>query len=190
MASAIGSSSAPVRSEHGEFWVDVRDFGAKADGGVTDNSGPIQAAIDALVAKLQGVINQVSPVGVVYIPTATNTYVVNKPIWVDSSNIEIRGDGWGSQVAMAFGLSHSVFIFGLSRLEHANVNGTTVPLQIDSTYRPDLFGKLDTSVVTVKPRGGGTGPPEQRRAGSLVQIQAFCPTVLGDASPRGERLLG
>ena len=131
---------------HGELWVDVRDYGAKSDGGITDNSGPIQAAIDALSSKLAG-----KPIlkGVVFIPSASLPYMVTKSIWVDAPNIEIQGEGWGSQVQMNGGYKRPVFIFGIRRVEQALVSGQWVPVQIDSSNRPDLYGKLDTSAAPV-----------------------------------------
>ncbi|MDE2508693.1 MAG: hypothetical protein KGM43_15895, partial [Planctomycetota bacterium] len=104
MPLAIGGSNSTSLSTHGAIWVDIRDYGAKADGGATDNSGPIQAAVDALITILKasppsgGLTN--SPRGVVYIPNSTLPYVVQKTIWVDYPGIEIRGDGWGSQISM------------------------------------------------------------------------------------------
>src|SRR5579883_2915334 len=165
MPPAIGGSWRPALA-HGSLWVDIRDFGAKADNGVTDNSGPIQAAVDALGAELNQ--NPHGPKGVVFIPSATLPYVVSKTIWVDHPNIEIRGEGWGSQVAMSPFAKHSVFLFGLRRAESTNVNGTQVPLQIDSTYRPDLFGKLDATAVPSPGIMWGI----RTNANSFVQIQA------------------
>ena len=180
MSLAIGGSAAPGRPAHGDLWVDVRDFGAKADNGATDNAGPIQAAIDALGAKLNYNNTPYGMKGVVYIPSASGTYVVNKTIWVDSPNIEIQGDGWGSQVQMNPSLKHSVFLFGLRRVESATVNGATVPVQIDAAHRPDLFGKLDSSVVT----GPGQRWGIRTNGDSFVQVQAS-PMSSGPMSAAG-----
>src|SRR4051794_37437014 len=89
MGPGIGGSAAPTTPPHGMLWVDVRDYGAKADGGVTDNSVPFQAAIDDLATKLAIEGNKG---GTVFIPGSPRTYVVNNSIWVDSNNIEIRGE--------------------------------------------------------------------------------------------------
>lgn len=144
MTLAIGGSSSPANPTHGALWVDVRDYGAKADNGVTDNSIPIQAAIDDVGSRLPV---QGGSKGVVFIPSAPLPYIVNKSIWVDSSNVEVRGEGWGSTVLMTGGYKHSVFIFGVQRVWQTFVNGSYVPLQINATNRPDLFGKLDASAA-------------------------------------------
>jgi hypothetical protein len=144
MSLAIGGSPAPARPPHGTLWVDVRDYGAKADSGLTDNSGPIQAAIDALGAMIQSLgLTR----GIVYIPGAPQAYVVYKSIWVDHNNIEIQGDGWGTVVTMTGSNKMPVFIFGIERVQYYPSNGSLVPIQVDATYRPDTFGKLDTSAA-------------------------------------------
>ena len=145
MAIAVGGSTIPPLNSKGTFWVDVRNYGAKADNGFTDNSVPIQAAIDALAAKLGSNTN--GPKGIVYIPSAPLPYVVYKTIWVDSPNIEIQGDGWGSQVAMSPFCKHNVFQFGVRRVEQSVINGTWTPVPIDAAHRPDLYGILDSTVV-------------------------------------------
>jgi len=165
MALAIGGSSAPAKPPRGSLWVDVRDYGAKADGGATDNSGPFQAAVDDLATKLRGNFNSS---GVVYIPSAPKPYFLNKSVWVDADNIEVRGDGWGSRVSMNGGNRHSVFLFGIRRVEQQYSNGSWVPVQIDPSYRPDLFGKLDASAVPATGVRWGL----RTHANSFVQFQA------------------
>lgn len=165
MSLAIGGTSDPARSPHGTLWVDVRDYGAKADNGVTDNSVPFQAAIDDLASKLQG---NYDAKGVVFIPNAPQAYYVNKSIWVDRDNIEIQGEGWGTRVLMNGGNRHTVFIFGIRRVEQTNVNGSMVPVQMDASHRPDLFGKLDTSVVSSLGAKWGI----RTKGDSFVQFQA------------------
>ena len=166
MSHAIGGSSPSTRPAHGELWFDVRDFGAKGDNGITDNAGPIQATIDALAAKLN--YNVHGPKGVVYVPSALGAYVVSKTIWVDCPNLEIRGDGWGSQVQMNGSAKHTVFQFGVRRTEATVVNGATVPLNINSSNRPDLFGKLDATAAP----SAGTMWGIRTNSNSFVQIQA------------------
>ncbi len=143
MTLAIGGSSSAGNSTVGQLWVNVLDYGARADNGVTDNSGPIQAAIDALAAMMAGV-NVAS--GIVYIPSATESYCVTKPIYLDSSNIEIRGDGAGSVVYMIGG-AHPVFIVGVSRVATSYVNGVATPVSIGTANRPDCFGVLDKTAA-------------------------------------------
>jgi len=166
MTLAIGGSSVAGKPPHGTLWVDVRDYGAKADSGITDNSGPFQAAVDDLASRLA--TYQPSPKGVVFIPSATGFYHVSKTVWVDQDNIEIRGEGWGSMVIMDNYSKHSVFQFGLKRVERIFVNGAYAPLTVDATYRPDLFGKLDTSVVNAAGQMWGI----RTNANSCVQFQA------------------
>ena len=144
MTIAIGGSSSAAKPAHGELWVNIRDYGAKADDGLTDNTAAIQAAIDDLISKLAN-----SPLyrGVVFVPSAPKAYFVTKTLWIDAPNIEIRGEGYGSVVALLGGNRHNLLQFGLRRIEYATTNGVRTPLQINSSNRPDLFGKLDTSVV-------------------------------------------
>ena len=165
MPLAIGGSSAPTRPPRGVFWVDVRDYGAKADNGLTDNTGPFQAAIDDLAAKLQALTY---PSGVVFIPAATKPYGVYTPVFVDHDNITIQGEGQGTLVTMAGGGSHSIFIFGVRRVQEAFVNGTAVPLTIGPSNRPDLFGKLDASVAPAPGAHWGL----RTNANTFVEFQA------------------
>jgi hypothetical protein len=158
--------------------VDVRDYGAKADNGATDNSGPIQAAIDALAAKIGSNTN--GPKGIVYIPSAPLPYTVYKTIWVDSPNIEIQGDGWGSEVAMSQYFKHNVFQFGIRRVEQAVVNGAWTPVSIDAAHRPDLYGILDTTVVSAPGQKWGL----RTHGDSFIQFQAS-PLSSGPASALG-----
>ncbi len=143
MSLAIGGSNAPAMSTFGSLWVDVRDFGAKADNGVTDNSVPFQAAIDHAATMMQGITFSSA---IVYIPGAPASYCVYHPVFLDQSNIEIRGDG-NSTVIQMLGTKHPVFIAGIARIATTVVNGVSVPLTIGSSNRPDCFGKLDASVA-------------------------------------------
>ncbi|GAC1463639.1 MAG: hypothetical protein NVSMB9_01310 [Isosphaeraceae bacterium] len=177
MPLAIGGSFVPTRPQHGSLWVDVRDYGAKADNGITDNSIPFQAAIDDMALKLQGSLDLK---GVIFIPSAPLSYIVNKSIWVDSKNIEIQGEGWGSSVIMASYPKHSVFIFGIQRKWTKFINGSWGTVQIDATNRPDLFGKLDSSAVS----GPGTNWGIRTNGNSFAQFQAG-PLSAGVSSAAG-----
>ncbi len=185
MPLAIGGSNSTSLSTHGAIWVDIRDYGAKADGGATDNSGPIQAAVDALITILKasppsgGLTN--SPRGVVYIPNSTLPYVVQKTIWVDYPGIEIRGDGWGSQISMNASLAHNVLQFGARRTETTTVNGQPASLQIDSAHRPDAYNVLDSSAAAAPGRRWGL----RTNANSFVQFQAS-PLCAGVQSSLGQ----
>jgi hypothetical protein len=165
MTLAIGGSTAPTKTSNGAYWVDVRDYGAKADNGVTDNSVPFQAAIDDLALKLNGAKDGK---GIVYIPSAPLPYRLNKSVWVDCNNVEIRGDGWGTNVSMSLPYKHSMFIFGIRRVEQTLINGVWVPVRLDATNRPDLFGKLDLSAVP----NPGTRWGIRTNGNSFVQFHA------------------
>ena len=138
-----GSSTTPARSDHGTLWVDVRDYGAKADGGVTDNAIPFQAAVDDLKSRMAG-NGQLK--GVVFIPSAPTFYVVYSSVFVDGDGIEIHGEGWGTFVVP--NMKQPVFIFGVSRDQTYLLNGVTQHQTVNATNRPDLFGKLDLSAVS------------------------------------------
>jgi hypothetical protein len=177
MCAEIGGSPVPVKPDHGELWVNVRDYGAKADAGVTDNSGPFQAAVDALIAKLAG---KPALQGVVHIPSAPAGYMLTKSIWVDAPNIEIRGEGWGSNVQMHYYFKNSAFIFGVRRVEQVSVNGQTITASIDASNRPDLYGKLDTSAAPAPSTRWGI----RTKGSSYLQFQA-CSLSSGAKSAAG-----
>jgi Pectate lyase superfamily protein len=165
MCAAIGGASVSGRPSRGDLWVDVRDYGAKGDGGITDNASAFQAAVDAAIAKVGGLPFKK---GIVFIPSAPQFYLVSRSIWVDSDNIEIQGEGWGSLVWLNGYFKQPVFIFGIRRIEHATVNGQVVTAQIDASYRPDLFGKLDTSAAPTPGAKWGI----RTNGSSFVQFQA------------------
>jgi hypothetical protein len=175
MTLAIGGSSTPAKPFHGGLWVDVLDYGAKGDG-ITDNSAPIQAGIDDLISKM-GFPNAYK--GVVFLPSAPLPYAVVNTLWVDAENIEIQGEGWGTQIQMR--ARHSTFFFGVRRIEYQIVSGTCVPLQINASNRPDLFEKLDTSVV----KSPGMRCGIRTNGNSFVQFQAS-PISSGPSSSAGE----
>jgi hypothetical protein len=175
MTLAIGDSSTPAKPFHGGLWVDVRDYGAKGDG-ITDNSTPIQAAIDDLISTM-GFPNAYK--GVVFIPSASLPYAVVDTLWVDAENIGLQGEGWGTQIQMR--ARHSTFRFGVRRTEYQMVGGTRVPLQINASNRPDLFEKLDTSVVNSPGLRWGI----RTNGNSFVQFQAS-PISSGPSSSAGQ----
>ncbi len=172
MALPIGGSPGVTRTPGGAMQVNVLDFGAKPDG-TTDNQPMIQAAVDALITVL--VAYGPTTFGVVYFPSAALPYYVKSPIWLDNGNITVKGDGPGATfVAMFGGFNHPVFICGLHRTA---MNGLT-PVTIDSTYRPDCFGKLDTSAASATNQKWGL----RTNANSFVQFQAG-PFAAGQSFP-------
>lgn len=105
----------------------------KADG-ITDGSAAVQQAIDnasSLVTK------NGAPHVVVYLPASEKPYVISKPVFVMSDDISIRGDGYGTKIVTG---SHDCFVFAWNE----KMVGVR---RWDGVYRPDLFGKLDSSVA-------------------------------------------
>lgn len=168
MASAIGGGSSS-RPASGAFRVDVRDYGANTAYGF-DNAPVFQAAVDALAARL-AVAHAANPairvVGTVFVAQAINYYYFNGPVWVDSPYIEIRGEGEGTVLSMHGTICHPIFIFGLRRQVPA---GPGVPklLVPDASYRPDLFGKLDSLAASSPGQRWGF----RSNGDSLIQSQA------------------
>ena len=140
-----------------DFFVDVRQFGAKADLR-TDNAEAFQLAVDQVAARIDKAMPEASGMrasGVVFIPSAVGSYRLSRPVWVDHPFIEIRGEGQGTRVECFPQRNHPLFLFGLRRVAKVKVDGKVQTLEATARYRPDLFGKLDASAVP-KPgvRGG------------------------------------
>ncbi len=150
----------------GPLQVNVLDYGAVADGGVTDNAAAFQAAVDDLAANMPA-----DGTGTVYVPTAAGTYSISKSIWVDRDGIAVRGGGRGTIVKVT-NAKVPAFIFGVRR----NDSGKT----IGSSRRPDLFGKLDTSVANATGQRWGLNT----RADSYAQFHAT-PFSAGANDPNG-----
>src|SRR5262245_6293731 len=108
MTAAIGGATAPAQPAPGGPWVGVRDLGAKADNGVTDNSVAFQAAVDSLAGRTSGTRK-----GVVFIPSAQGGYYIQKTVWVDVPYVEIRGEGQGTGVYTGPFQNVSHFQFGI-----------------------------------------------------------------------------
>ncbi len=160
MSLAIGGSSAPAsapsKPPHGTQWIDVRDFGAVGD--TRTDSGPaFQAAVDRLIA-LGG--------GTLFVPSAPGKYLVSKSIWVDADDIQIVGEGLDSCVQSLS--SFPVFIFGIRRVQSHDVNGVSVSQVADASNRPDLYGKLENSVIP----GPGSRWGYRTNGDSFVQFHA------------------
>jgi hypothetical protein len=106
-------------------WFDVRDYGAVADGGTTDNSPFIQAAIDAAGAQVAAGFGGLQG-AVVFIPAAPQYFGTGEPIWLDWQNVQVVGAGPGAMVRNLWGFP--AFIVGQNRLTRQGLT--------DSTYRP------------------------------------------------------
>ncbi|MBI1325030.1 hypothetical protein GC170_17845 [bacterium] len=142
MSSAIGNSGKSTNS-NGVF-VDVRDFGAKAEVGF-DNSPAFQAAVD-YVSSIEGG-------GTVYIPASSlaNPYYLEKPVFINGHNVKIQGEGKRATFLKTWG---SAFIVGRhpryweSRKSTyvdsdtgatVNIRNTNNEVILDTRYRTDLF---------------------------------------------------
>lgn len=174
MPLAIGGTTASARPPHGALWVDVRDFGARADGGATDNTGPIQAAIDALAAKLDASVYQT---GVVFVPSGSQAYALNGTLWLDHDRMTMCGEGGGSILSMNGWYGHTALLLGVYRKETAP-DGS--PRVASAAYRPDAFGKLDASAAP----SAGVVAGLRTRGDAFAQFQA-CPLTCGVTSQAG-----
>ena len=180
MTLAIGGQGV-ANPSHDPYWVNVTDFGARADS-TFDNTAAFQSAVDAVAAKIAATLQPgLRTVGTVFIPGAVQTYMLYKSVWVDSSFIEIRGEGRGTRISSFPQTNHAHFIFGLRRQATVHVNNQTRTLVADSNYRPDLFGKLD---ATAAPRVG-TRWGFRSHGDALIQSQVS-PLSVGCRSLRGD----
>ena len=119
--------------------VSILDYGAVADNGVTDNAAAFRAAIAAVVVKLG--VNPMRLRGIIYVPGATNPYVIQSPIRLWQSEIWIVGDERASRIDNRGG--GPVVEYGIPPAEI----GAGPAVSIDASYRPDLYGKLDANYV-------------------------------------------
>ena len=137
-----GGGEGSTTPTFGQLRLDVRDFGAKADN-ATDNSGPFQAALDAA----RNALANKSIIGAtIFIPSAPLPYLMQSPVFVESENITIQGEGDGSYIKGHF-YSSPLFVFGVKRTDTLSFGGPPRLYAVDSSHRPDLFGKLDASAV-------------------------------------------
>ena len=163
------------------FVVDVREFGAKADGKF-DSAPAFQLAIDTLAARMDKLLPiKSNAIGLVLVPASPEVYRFSKPVWVDHPFIEIRGEGPGSRIEVFPTNDHPLFIFGLRRIATIPVKGKPVTLVVDERYRTDLYGRLDLSAA---------GAPRTRwgfrsRGETLIQSQAS-PMSDGPQHSRGD----
>lgn len=141
---SIGGSSAPSRPPRGALWVNVQDFGAKADNGATDNSVAFQAAID-FVASRAGTWSNHG--GVVFVPSAPTPYGFSKPVFLDQNGVSLLGEARETTELMMVGTGQPVVIVGIRRAESYSDSSGQHLLQIDSTNRVDCFGKLDATAA-------------------------------------------
>jgi hypothetical protein len=149
MAIAIGGSTNTV-APNGHFCVNVLDYGARP--GVSFDNGPIfQAAHDAMAARLATAPPGMNWKGTIYVPGSAQPYNVATTTYVDGGNIVFAGDGNGTNIqsgnlvrvpGVLGNVSCPVFALGYRR--PSTIGGSYAANF--STYRPDLFGKLDSSI--------------------------------------------
>ena len=146
-ASVIPSMPLPVSVS--EVTANIVDFGASPDADPATNAIAIQKAVDSLIAGQNGSISART----VYVPATTKPFLIDRSIWMDSSFLELRGEGQGSQIAMAPGAKHPMIIMGSRRsVPVAAYDGSghyigTQQKTIDASFRRDLFGVLDASAA-------------------------------------------
>ena len=166
MAFAVGGSSSSHRA-FGSLTIDARDFGVQADG--NDCSVALQAAVDAAIASVQ-VRDGYSRTAIVRVPSASTNYILNNSVYLDSDQIGIEGEGRGVTCFSAGQFpQRPAFVLGLPRgsgcVRFGNQN--TRYGALDPSYRVDLFGKLDGTVVGGANQRWGI----RTKLDSVVQVQ-------------------
>jgi hypothetical protein len=126
--------------------VNVLDFGAKAVAGF-DNAPAFQAAHDTLVQRL-GTDPQRK--GMLFIPSAVQPYDFLSTVYVDGGNITIDGDNGGAKLRSGVIQQSGITTLGgpilaLGYRRPATIGGAYAANF--ASYRPDCFGKVDTSLA-------------------------------------------
>lgn len=144
-APALGQGDAQQRPAHGPLWLDATAYGVSTRS--ADNTAALQRAVDkaqAAVATAIAADSSRAPLATVFIPGDKSAYYFKDPVYVDGSCVRILGEGraalQGTKLTKVVGYGSPVFVVGLSR-----TSGGVLP---NATYRPDLNGKVDASVVT------------------------------------------
>ena len=145
------SGQTPAINPHGKFWVDVQNdtryaaaLKVQMASGVNGNCAPIlQQAIDDLNTVLAASVPANGTArGVVFL--RAGTYGMAGGLDLDRANIELRGEG--DSTILAANQGNSPLAIDLVRLGFCRTG--TAPagssIAVDSTYRPDCFGVLDT----------------------------------------------
>ncbi len=165
MPIAVGGSSPPRSTAYSKaLSVNITDYGGAADN-ATDNATAFEAAYAALIAKMNNTQygNFYQQRGYIYFPGGSRPYAISRPLKIEDPYVWIVGDGPASKIEQR-GLGPCV-ILGVRTKEQVP-NGTIC--QLDASYRPDLFGKLDTSLVTGPNQRWGI----RTNANSSVMFQA------------------
>lgn len=172
-----GSDAVRAKPTNAPLVVNVLDYGARADNGVTDNAEAFQRAIDD-VASRKG--TWVGHGGTVYVPSSPTPYGFRRPVWLDQDGITLRGDSAESTRLLAVGGHHPVLVSGVRRGEPYAEGGVTKFRTPTAANRADAFGKLD---ATAAPRPGVRWG--YRSSGdTFLQFQAT-PLSVGVKDPAG-----
>lgn len=144
----------------------VDEFGAKADN-ITDNSPIIEAAYQELVKRLNGAYPDT--IGQLYFKKTPDksAYRIGRPIVVEHDRIGLAGEDETVTINNNLGYNGPAVVLGVRTIEN-NSNGQS--LQSSSLYRPDIYGKLDGSIIT----GPGQRYGFRTRADSCLVFQG-CP---------------
>ena len=139
---------ADARRARGDAVVDIRrDAGALADAGgpaMARNRRAIQAAIDSFDPALVGIDRAR---GTVKVPAADGPFLVDGPIFLDQSRVDLVGEGRGSEIRMDGAKSHPTLVLGIRRRPVRDGQ----PVELSPGHFVDLHGRLDRAAC---PRPG------------------------------------
>ncbi len=147
--------------------VDAHAFGVLANG--KDCSIALQKAVDHAL-DLAGPIDGGMHRAVVFVPSSRKNYLLENPVWIDNSRVEIVGGGLGRTVfETAQFPARPAFIVGLPRGSGArrDFQPKQVYGQLNASDRFDLFGRLDTSLASHPKTRFGLRLPKD----GMVQVQ-------------------
>lgn len=156
MAAVIGQTNPNPLPIRGKLWIDAREYGVSPQN--SDNGPALQAACDAATAMVTSITSGfgsgIGPTVTVFIPAAKTPYYFHTPVYIEASNVEIKGEGTGTQLCSASAYGFPIVYLGLYR-----VDGSPAP---NATYRPDIWNGGSTSWTrrSSRPptRSGGCGP--------------------------------
>jgi hypothetical protein len=127
-------------AEPRDGWYDIRDYGARP-GSTPEQAARTHKVLQGLVDLLARPDHKFSRT--IHIPAASEPWTIDRPVFLDQSQITIQGDGPGSIIQMAPDRDDTCFFSGISRTPR---NKALTP-----DHWVDLFGKLDASAA---PRPG------------------------------------
>lgn len=121
----------------------VEEFGAAGDN-LTDNSPMIELALTELKRRLDTQPSR-SVQGELFFPNSTLPYRISRPIVLDRARIGIVGENKNVTIDNTLSFNGPTVLMGM-RMSERNSQGNII--NASSYYRPDLYGDLDTSLVT------------------------------------------